>query len=320
MAKCWKCGREVDNYYMGLLETVCPECRTLDVLNKMEEKQREEEEKRWRDVEARLALEKERIEEEKRWKELARQQVESRKEWCVEHNLPVFELPGDKRSLEEEWKELPFSLDSKGGWKELARQQVESRKEWCVEHNVPVFELPGDKFVSKEYVLPPSAISTPEWWEKAKYPNTPFVAGLLSLLLGHAGVQFLYIGKSWAALMPVMTITFMILGMLNPVLIFIYMFFTNILMAAWFFSMDDEGFLKRFGCYDQWLDKQIAAQYGHEIYPGTGKYTDIPVNKPSWDEAFSAKQKDSTQEEQKASSTPSDDDASKPKVRLKIVK
>ena len=271
MAKCWKCGREVNNYYMGLLETVCPECRTLDVLNKMEEKQREEEEKRWRDVEARLALEKERIEEEKRWKE-------------------------------------------------LARQQVESRKEWCVEHNVPVFELPGDKFVSKEYVLPPSAISTPEWWEKAKYPNTPFVAGLLSLLLGHAGVQFLYIGKSWAALMPVMTITFMILGMLNPVLIFIYMFFTNILMAAWFFSMDDEGFLKRFGCYDQWVDKQIAAQYGHEIYPGTGKYTDIPVNKPSWEEAFSAKQKDSTQEEQKASSTPSDDDASKPKVRLKIVK
>ena len=99
----------------------------------------------------------------------------------------------------------------------------------------------------------------------------------------------------------------------------IYMFFTNILMAFWFCSMDDDDFLKRFR-YDLWEEKQFASQYGHEIYPGTGKYTDIPVNKPSWEEAFSAKQKDSTQEEQKASSTPSDDDASKPKVRLKIVK
>ena len=270
MAKCWKCGREVDNYYMGLLGTVCPECRTLDILKKMEKKQQDEEEERRKEVEARWKAEEERIEEQKRWKE-------------------------------------------------LARQQVELRKEWCVEHNVPVFELPGDKFVSKEYVIPPSAISTPEWWKNARLPMTPGSTGFLTLLFGHAGVEFLCIGKGWAALMPVMFILFMALFMLDPVLILIYMFFTNILMAVWFFSMDDEDFLKRFR-YDLWVDKQIAGQYGHEIYPGTGKYTDIPVNKPSWDEAFSAKQKDSTQEEQKASSTPSDDDASKPKVRLKIVK
>ena len=342
MAKCWKCGREVDNYYVGLLETVCPECRTLDVLNRMEEKQREEEEERRKELEARREEEEERIEEQKRWKELARQQVESRKEWCVEHNVPVFELPGDKYSLEEEWKEAPRYL-GKGreewialkeeGWKELARQQVESRKEWCVEHNVPVFELPGDKFVSEEYVIPPSAISTPKWWENAMHPKSSVSAGALAFLAGEWGIPFIYIGKGWAVLGVVIFAffwTFMVAaanageGAGEKIGIFgicflIYMFFTNILMAFWFCSMDDDDFLKRFR-YDLWEEKQFASQYGHEIYPGTGKYTDIPVNKPSREEAFSAKQKDSTQEEQKASSTPSDDDASKPKVRLKIVK
>ena len=151
MAKCWKCGREVDNYYVGLLETVCPECRTLDVLNKMEKKQREEEEKKWRELEARREEEEERIEEQKRWKE-------------------------------------------------LARQQVESRKEWCVEHNVPVFELPGDKFVSEEYVIPPSAISTPKWWENAMHPKSSVSAGTLAFL-GGGGESHSYTsekdGPSW---------------------------------------------------------------------------------------------------------------------------
>ena len=280
MAKCWKCGKEVSGYYTGLLGTVCPECQTLDVLKRMEEKRQEEAEKQEEEAE--------------------RRREERRKK-----------------------------MEREARWEELAKRQIKMRKEWCVKHNVPVFELPGDKFASEEYVLPPSAISTPEWWKKAMDPKSPGVAGVLALLLGEWGIPFLYIGKNWTALGAVMMFAIfatLLAGALNTdageiggICIVIYMLFTNLLMAVWFFSMDDDDFLKRFR-YDLWEDKQIANQYGHEIHPSTGNYTDIPVNKPSWDEAFSAKQKDSTQEEQKASSTPSDDDASKPKVPLRIVK
>lgn len=76
MAKCWKCGKEVGNYYTGLLEgTICPECRLLEELKKQSEaaeewreEQRREQEKAKRDKEE-LLREQEEAKESERYDE-----------------------------------------------------------------------------------------------------------------------------------------------------------------------------------------------------------------------------------------------------------
>lgn len=131
-------------------------------------------------------------------------------------------------------------------------------------------------------------------------------------------MPFIYIGRGYTILGIGMFAIFVTMLVIYPIASCIYLIFTNFLLTALFLSMDDDDFLKRFR-KDLWIDKQIADQYGHET-DGVGNYIGIPLQKPTWEEAFGAKQKEPTREEQKASNASSDEDAPKPKVRLRIVK
>lgn len=241
MAKCWKCGKEVNGFHAALVGlSTCPECKTLELLEKMEEEKRRK----------------------------------------------------------EEWDEL-FDIDY-GDDEERPRR----RRHRHVREEKIVFE-PTDRL-------------SPEWWKKAKNPKSSGVAAILAFLCGEWGFPFIYIGRGYTVLGIGMFAIFITLMVVYPMASLIYLFFTNILLAAVFLAMDEDKFLKRFR-KDLWIDKQIADQYGHKV-DEFGNYTDIPVNKPTWKEAFSAEWKESTQDNLKTSDAPSDDGASKPKVRLKIVK
>lgn len=167
-------------------------------------------------------------------------------------------------------------------------------------------------------VFEPTDRLSPDWWKRARKPKTPGVAAFLAMLFGEWGFPFIYIGRGYTILGIGMFAIFVTLLFVYPIASCIYLIFTNLLLTALFLSMDDDDFLKRFR-KDLWIDKQISDQYGHET-DEFGNYIGIPIQKPTWEEAFSAKRKEPTQEEQKTSSAPSDDGTSRPKVRLKIVK
>lgn len=141
-------------------------------------------------------------------------------------------------------------------------------------------ELPTVIFDSSE-------ITAPEWWTKAKNPKNSVAAGLLAIFFGEWGFPFLYIGGSWSTLGVGMFFIFLAMLLLYPMASAIYLVITNLLIAVLFFSMDEDSFLKRFR-YDQWKDKQIADLYGHQVNE-MGGYSDIPPQKPSWNEAFPQK-------------------------------
>lgn len=132
-----------------------------------------------------------------------------------------------------------------------------------------------------------SDIIAPEWWKKAKNPKNSVAAGFLAFFFGEWGFPFMYIGNSWKTLGVGMFFIFVTLLCLYPIASCIYLVSTNFLLAVLFFCMDENAFLKRFR-YDQWKDKQIADLYGHQV-DEMGNYTDIPPQKPSWNEAFSQK-------------------------------
>lgn len=194
--------------------------------------------------------------------------------------------------------------------KKMHEEKMEERKK----------ERRAEAWDNGPHVFEPTDRLSPAWWKEARDPKSSGVVAILALLMGEWGIPFMYIGKSWTILGVGMFIIYVSLLILHPFASVIYMMFTNFVIAGWFLVMNEDDFLKRFR-YDQWIDKQIADQYGHET-DEYGNYIGIPLQKPSWEEAFSAKQKEPTQEEQRTSGAPSDDGTSKPKMqmRVKIVK
>jgi len=168
-------------------------------------------------------------------------------------------------------------------------------------------------------VYEPTDSLSPEWWKRARNPKSSGAAAVLAFLFGEWGFPFIYIGREYTILGIGMFAIFITLMVLYPMASLIYLFFTNILLGAIFLAMDDNDFLKRFR-KDLWIDKQIADQYGHET-DEFGNYIGIPLQKPTWEEAFAPKQqKEASQENQRTPDVPSEDGASQPKIRLKIVK
>ncbi len=156
-------------------------------------------------------------------------------------------------------------------------------------------------------VVEPTDKLSPTWWKRARNPKNPVSAAILAFLGGEWGLPFMYIGKSWTILGVGMFVTFSALLFLYPIASCVYFVFTNFLVAAMFICMDENDFLKRFR-YDQWIDKQIADQYGHKV-DKNGNYTDVPLNKPSWDEVFPQKSSGDSCSNVKEEAPPTEDES-----------
>ncbi len=158
-----------------------------------------------------------------------------------------------------------------------------------------------------EKVEPTDTLS-PAWWKRARNPKNPVSAAILAFLFGHGGIPFMYIGKGWTILGVGMFITFIVVLMTQcPTACCIYVAVTNLLVAGLFLGMDEDDFLKWFR-NDQWIDKKIADQYGHKV-DKFGNYTDVPLNKPSWDEVFPQKSSGDSCSNVKEEAPPTEDES-----------